>query len=242
MQSETIRGKHLEARLVPASVGRRHVRQVASHVDEQRRRHGCEFRQGRCPVMERPHEPRILMTEAISMQSACNPHEPRILTAISMQGMSSSAISGPSNWQSSAISGPSNWQSSAISGPSNWQSSALSGPSNWQSSALSGPSDWQSSAISGPSNWQSSVISGPSNRQSSALSGPSEAIKYTHLPHHALALPLDAARWQRPTFLARSLAALILLLPSRSFVKSNREQSRAVKSNQEPSRAIHSNQ
>jgi hypothetical protein len=126
------------------------------------------------------------MTEAISMQSACNPHEPWILTAISMQGRSSSAISGPSNWQSSA------------------------------------------------------------------LSGPSEAIKRTHLPHHALALPLDAARWQRPAFLARSLAALILLLPSRSFVKSNqeqsraiksnREQSRAVKSNQEPSRAIHSNQ
>jgi hypothetical protein len=145
-------------------------------VDEQRRRHGCEFRQGRCPVMERPHEPRILMIEAISMQSACNPHEPRILTAISMQGRSSSAISGPSNWQSSVI------------------------------------------------------------------SGPSEAIKYTHLPHHALALPLDAARWQRPTFLARSLAALILLLPSRSFVKSNQEQSRAVKSNQEPSRAIKSHQ
>jgi hypothetical protein len=116
------------------------------------------------------------MTEAISIQSACNPHEPRILTAISMQGRSSSEISGPSN------------------------------------------------------------------RQSSALSGPSEAIKYTHLPHHALAQPLDAARWQQPTFLARSLAALILLLPSRSFVKSNREQSRAVKSSQEPSRSIKSNQ
>ena len=148
--------------------------------------------------MERPHEPRILMTEAISMQSACNPHEPWILMAISMQGMSSSAISGPSNRQSSAI--------------------------------------------SGPSNWQSSVISGPSNRQSSALSGPSEAIKYTHLPHHALALPLDAARWRRSTFLDRSLAALILLLPSRRLVKSNQEQSRAIKSNREQSRAVKSNQ
>jgi hypothetical protein len=131
--SETTRGNqmpsaHLEARLVSASVGRRHVRQVASHVDEQRRRHGCEFRQGRCPVMERPHEPRILMTEVISMQ-----------------GRSSSAISGPSNWQSSALSGPSEaikctqW---AIRGNQvhsvghQRQSNALSGPSNRQSSTL----------------------------------------------------------------------------------------------------------
>ena len=106
-------GKHLEARLVPASVGRRHVRQVASHVDEQRRRHGCEFRQDRPPVMKRPHEPRIL-------------------TAISMQGRR--CVGHPIGNQVHSVGHQR--QSSALSGSSNWQSSALSGPSNRQSSAL----------------------------------------------------------------------------------------------------------
>ena len=64
--------------------------------------------------------------------------------------------------------------------------------------------------------------------QSSALSGSSEAIKCTHLPHHALAQPLDTARWQRPPFVVpplwspfvvRSLAAPMLLLPR---INSNR--------------------